>query len=333
MHKWMIGTALALGMVGIAHAAPGENKGQGNGRGNGNAERSAPVNVGSAERAQRGHSGAERGNAERGAERTEARRNDARSHSAAGRDGANGRGAEMAQTRRDSRPAQARGHDQQFRGVAAHDGRKEGRLGPQGDVRVQNDRYPRSFGLIDGCPPGLAKKNNGCTPPGLARHDTRRAYDDPRYFGYREAGRYLLGDGYLYRLGDGDRVTGFIPLLAGALGIGNVWPATYTRQRLPAYYQDYYNLGAPSGYAYADNVVYRLDPETAAIQSVAALMTGDSFVVGQAMPVGYDVYNVPAPYQSRYYDSPEAAYRYADGRVYRLDPETRLIQAAIELLS
>ena len=68
-----------------------------------------------------------------------------------------------------------------------------------------------------GCPPGLAKKNNGCLPPGQAKklynvgqrwpgnygyawnynqipHDLRTRYDfDP-------GGRYYYGDGYLYRV-------------------------------------------------------------------------------------------------------------------------------------
>lgn len=70
---------------------------------------------------------------------------------------------------------------------------------------------------IGGCPPGLAKKNNGCLPPGQAKklyrigqrwpgnygyawnynqipYDLRSRYDfDPGY-------RYYYGDGYLYRV-------------------------------------------------------------------------------------------------------------------------------------
>lgn len=68
-----------------------------------------------------------------------------------------------------------------------------------------------------GCPPGLAKKNNGCLPPGQAKklynvgqrfptnygyawnydqipYDLRNRYEfDPNY-------RYYYGDGYLYRV-------------------------------------------------------------------------------------------------------------------------------------
>ena len=51
------------------------------------------------------------------------------------------------------------------------------------------------------------------------------------------------------------------------------------------------------------------------------------------MPVGYDVYNVPYAYRDRYYDTPDAWYRYSDGYIYEVDPETQLIAAVIELLA
>mgnify|MGYP005810412373 FL=1 len=50
------------------------------------------------------------------------------------------------------------------------------------------------------------------------------------------------------------------------------------------------------------------------------------------MPSGYDVYNVPYPYRDRYNDSDDAWYRYSDGYVYQIDPQTQLISAAIDLL-
>ena len=75
---------------------------------------------------------------------------------------------------------------------------------------------PIGYG-VGGCPPGLAKKHNGCMPPGQAKklyrtgqrfprsygtrwsynqipYDLRDRYDlDPRY-------NYYYGDGYLYRV-------------------------------------------------------------------------------------------------------------------------------------
>ncbi len=197
-------------------------------------------------------------------------------------------------------------------------------------------RYGGSFSqLVDGCPPGLAKKRNGCTPPGLAKQgNDGRGYYRPDYFGFSSFGdgRYLYNDGYLLRLGNNGGVSGYIPLLGGALTLGNPWPTSYRSYPASDYYVDYYNLGSRNDYRYADNVIYRVDPESAAISSIVALLTGDDFSVGQRVPSGYDVYNVPSAYRDRYYDTPEANYRYSDGYVYRIDPRTQLVAAAIELL-
>lgn len=194
----------------------------------------------------------------------------------------------------------------------------------------------RTRTLIEGCPPGLARKNNGCTPPGLARGDHRNLhYYRPDYFGYTQfgGGRYLYDNGYLMRLDGQNGIAGFLPLLGGALSIGEVWPSDYRSSPLPDYYVDYYNLGQPRYYRYADDVIYRVDPDTAAISSIAALLTGDNFRVGRPMPSGYDIYNVPYSYRDTYYDRPDAIYRYSDGYIYEVDPATRLVTTAIELVS
>jgi hypothetical protein len=70
---------------------------------------------------------------------------------------------------------------------------------------------------IGGCPPGLAKKNNGCLPPGQAKKLFNAGQRWPGNYGYAwnynqiphdlrsryglDAGdRYYYGDGYLYRV-------------------------------------------------------------------------------------------------------------------------------------
>jgi hypothetical protein len=186
------------------------------------------------------------------------------------------------------------------------------------------------LGPIDGCPPGLAKKYNGCMPPGLARQRLYR----PDWWGLAglAGGSYAYDEGYLLRL-DGARVAGYVPLLGGALSPGNIWPSMYAPVAVPDYYADYYDLGPPGGYRYADDVLYRVDPSTSAITSIAALLTGDDFQIGSPLPAGYDVYNVPYAFRGQYRDSPDARYRYSDGYIYQVDPTTRLVTAAIDLLA
>lgn len=195
------------------------------------------------------------------------------------------------------------------------------------------DELARGHGLINGCPPGVDKRNNGCTPPGLLK---QRRHDYDRAGWWRLPG--LTGSGYRYydnhlvRLSPTGSILGYYPLLGGALSTGNVWPSWFDYQPVPRYYESYYGLGPSGSYRYADNALYRVDPETAAITSIAALLTGDSIRVGQPMPMGYSVYNVPYGYRDRYVDGPNAMYRYSDGYVYEVDPSTMLVASAIELL-
>ena len=186
------------------------------------------------------------------------------------------------------------------------------------------------FGPVNGCPPGLAKRNNGCIPPGLARQHMYQ----PAWWGLTNLadGPYVYDDGYLLRL-NGDRVASYFPLLGGALSPGNIWPSMYAPVAVPEYYADYYDLGPPGGYRYADDVLYRVDPSTSAITSIAALLAGDNFRIGAPLPAGYDVYNVPYPYRSQYVDGPDSRYRYSDGYIYQVDPTTQLVTAAIDLLA
>ena len=201
-----------------------------------------------------------------------------------------------------------------------------------------SERGARRLRLIEGCPPGLAKRNNGCVPPGQLRRIAGYASPYANWYGYSalDDDRYRWGyqDGYLYRIDPASSlVAGYVPLLGGALFGGNVWPASYSSYALPAYQTRWYGWGDEYAYRYANGAVFAVDPETRAIAAIAGLLTGDVWSVGAPMPIGYDLYNVPMPYRGRYYDRPDAWYRYSDGYVYRVDPETLLVLEVIELLT
>ena len=296
------------------------NDQRGNGGGNSGGGNAMREQRGNSDRGNSGQGNANRGNADRG----------------------NGQGNGNARVERasnergrgnDNRVVVDRGRGNDNRPVVIDRGRDSSDVDI---VRVRNFDTLGRRGFINGCPPGLAKKNPPCVPPGLARNDYRSVLglNRPDFWNMRLGdGRYVYDDGYLIRLGPNGAIGGYVPLLGGALGIGQVWPTYYEPYRLPTYYEQYYGLGPYQSYRYADNVIYRLDPETAAITSIAALLTGDDFTVGQPMPLGYDIYNVPYGYRDRYVDGPNAYYRYADGYIYQVDPETQLIAAAIQLLA
>jgi hypothetical protein len=75
--------------------------------------------------------------------------------------------------------------------------------------------YDYAYG--GGCPPGLAKKNNGCLPPGQAKklynagqrwpgnygyawNYNQIPYDLRNRYGFDPGDRYYYGDGYVYQV-------------------------------------------------------------------------------------------------------------------------------------
>ena len=204
---------------------------------------------------------------------------------------------------------------------------------------IENGRYAWRDPGFQGCPPGLAKKGNGCLPPGQARKLS--GFDDGALRWYRYADWYRADRGYDWRYDRGyayrvdpatSLVQSILPLLGGALFGGNSWPQSYVNYEVPPYYGRYYGSDAAYDYRYADGAVFAVNPKTQVIQSIAGLLTGDSWAIGSPMPQGYDLYNVPYDYRDRYADSGDRWYRYDDGYVYEIDPTTQLVRKLIELV-
>lgn len=307
--------ALALALT-LPGAVLAQNQGQGKGHGGEHAQQNkgGGQEKGGQDRADRGNRG--QGGEARG-----------RGQDRADRDRPTPQVVRQAERGRDQDRGRGRDDDRGERSVVRDVRRAVVASGPVAVFRLEPDR-----GLIAGCPPGLAKRNNGCLPPGQERRIERARYD--WLWGSRNDDvRYRYDDGYLYRLDRSGSVMGWLPVLGGALSPGAVWPAQYGYQPVPSYYTNYFGLNQPYDYRYANGALYGVDPRTQAITQVAALLTGQPITVGQPMPAGYDVYNVPYAYRGQYMDSPNSLYRYNDGYVYRVDPTTQLVQAAIQLLT
>jgi hypothetical protein len=276
-------------------------------------------------------------------------------------------------------------------------------------------------GLIDGCPPGLWAKNNGCLPPGQARQllgqsvrDAERVaalsslpYALQTYYPDTSDYYYRYGDGYLYQVNrSNDLISALLPLIGGGYvpgmqfpsayspyyssgytfpnyfgnsyvpdyygfnsfypdtpyvdyrylngnvygvdpytgmiedviptyaygyGVGQMLPASYGYYNVPYQYRDMYYNTPDYNYWYAPGAIYQVDPQSQLITAVASLLA-PGLSIGQQLPYGYDMYNVPMDYRSTYYDTPNAWYRYNNGYIYQVDPTTRLVTAIVASL-
>ena len=221
----------------------------------------------------------------------------------------------------------------------------------RGDDRFDDRRDGRyrayyADGFAD-CPPGLARKNNGCLPPGQAKKlfagqalplAYYSDYNIPRQYQswYRDTPdtyyRYDDG-GYIYQVDRGSNlIESLIPLLGGGFGVGQVLPAGYDTYNLPMAYRDDYVDSDEAYYRYGDDASYQVDPQTNMIASSVALLAGD-LNVGGMLPGGYDTYNLPMDYRDQYVDSDEAMYRYADGNIYEVDPQSMIIEQIVASLA
>jgi hypothetical protein len=119
-----------------------------------------------------------------------------------------------------------------------------------------------------------------------------------------------------------------MPMYASGYGVGQLLPSSYSYYNVPMQYRSMYYNTADAGYWYSPGAIYQYDPSSSLITSVAALMT-PGFTVGQQLPMGYGMYNVPLSYRATYYDTPDAWYRYNNGYIYRVDPATQLVAAVV----
>ena len=295
---------------GGGHGGGGETRGDGNQGGGGNGKGGGGFEMRGQGSERRGHGGGHEMRAEHG-----------------------NRGGEMRHANREFRHAERHAMRDQVRNVRVVE-------------RVQDNRRFANNGYANGCPPGLAAKNNGCLPPGQAKKLVGAllpvAYSHSMLSGpyanwYQDNDRYLYrqsGDS-IYRVNRGTSlIDALIPYGSRDYGyypVGQSYPADYNYYNVPTQYQSYYPDGGDYNYRYGDNAIYSVNPQNSAIQSIVALLAGD-LGVGQRLPSNYGFYNVPMSYRDRYYDTADNQYRYNDGYIYRVDPRTQLITSVINAL-
>ena len=209
---------------------------------------------------------------------------------------------------------------------------------PDWTYRYDGDRLyrvSRSDGLIGGIIPLLGGAYSVGQPlPGYYSSSyvplgyRSMYYDTPDYY-------YRYGDGGLYRVNsDTGLITSLVALLTGTnLGIGSMLPASYNTYNVPYAYRSRYYDTDDAWYRYNNGYIYQVDPYSRMIEASYPMYGNGYYGVGQPWPVAYPSYNVPYPYQSTYYDTPQWDYRYANGAIYQVDPQTQLISALVSLVT
>jgi len=142
--------------------------------------------------------------------------------------------------------------------------------------------------------------------------------------------RYAYGVVYQVDCNTG-MVINVIPTYAGGYGVGQMLPSASSYYNVPMQYRSMYYPTADYSYWYAPGAIYQYDTSSDLITSVAALMA-PGFTVGQPLPSGYGMYNVPMSYRSTYYDTPDASYRYNNGYIYQVNPATQVVTAIVASL-
>lgn len=206
----------------------------------------------------------------------------------------------------------------------------------------------RSSSIIDALIPLLA----GGFLPGTYLPQPYMASYVPNYYGFNSF--YPASYGYGYGAGYGgygypnlcnryaygtvyqvDCATGMvvnvIPTYAGGYGVGQMLPSAYNYYNVPMQYRSMYYPTSDYSYWYAPGAIYQYDTQSSLITSVAALMS-PGFSIGQPLPTGYNMYNVPMAYRATYYDTPNAWYRYNNGYIYQVDPSTMLVTSIVASL-
>jgi len=199
---------------------------------------------------------------------------------------------------------------------------------------------------VGGCPPGLAKKGNGCLPPGQARKfigqplvaASRLAALDPLPLSMRslywddDDYYYRYGGGYLYRVDrDDDLIDSLVPLFGASLIGMPLQPSYYRNSYVPPYYSSFYPNSPYDCYQYGYGYVYETDCASGLVEDV--IPTYDyGYGIGQMLPASYSYYNLPYPYRSHFADDDDYYYRYAPGAIYQVDRDTALITSVAALL-
>ena len=115
--------------------------------------------------------------------------------------------------------------------------------------------------------------------------------------------------------------------------LGHSIPSAYRDRMVPLALRDYYRDNDDYYYRLGDGgYLYQVDRRSNLVESLLPLL-GGGLMMGQAFPSAYSNYYVPQHYQAFYPDTQDDYYRFANGYVYEIDRDTRMIENMVPLMA
>lgn len=109
--------------------------------------------------------------------------------------------------------------------------------------------------------------------------------------------------------------------------------ATFADDRVPYQYRSWFPDNDDYYFRAGDGFIYRVDRSDNLVDGLIPLFGSGYYAVGDPWPQPYDFYNVPYQYRSYWPQGGDAYYRYGDGAIYRVNPQTNLVSAIVALLA
>jgi hypothetical protein len=117
--------------------------------------------------------------------------------------------------------------------------------------------------------------------------------------------------------------------------VGAAVPAMYASAMLEGPYRDWYRDDDRYLYRMGDGYIYQVDRGSNLVSALFPYGFRDYtyYPVGMTYPSDYSYYNVPYQYRSYYPDGSDYLYRYGNGAIYGLDPQTQAVRSIVALLA
>ena len=107
----------------------------------------------------------------------------------------------------------------------------------------------------------------------------------------------------------------------------------FANSLLPQTYRAWFRDDDDYFYRAANGFIYRVDRDDGLIDGLIPISGMGYYAMGEPWPSPYNFYNVPYQYRSIWADDDDYLYRFSNGAIYAIDPDTMLVNGIVSLLA